>query len=122
MNSLCECVEFLLNEHRITKAKEAILLLDSDLIRCHSLIIPIERGNQHNERALRQVEVCDQAVNGVQLDTGINKNARVATAGYDLAVAVPDGFQRAAAGCADSNNTVPGSAGVVDELCGLLAD
>ena len=71
-------------------------MLDSDLIRCHSLIIPIERGDQHNERALRQVEVRNHAIDGVQLDTGINKNAGVAAAGYNLAVAVPDGFQRAA--------------------------
>ena len=97
-------------------------MLDGDLVSGHGLVIAVERGNQHDQGAFRQVEVGDQAVNGFQLDAGIDEDAGVAAARYDLAVLGPDGFQRAAARGAHGDDAVACSAGLVDEIGSLLAD
>ena len=65
---------------------------------------------------------CNHAVDGMQVDSGINENISVATAGNDFPVFGPDGFQRAAAGSAYSDNAMARSAGGIDGIGRLLAD
>ena len=74
----------LLNKHRITKAEKAILFLYSDLIGGHGLVITVECGDQHDQGAFREVEIGDETVDGFQLDAGIDEDAGVAAARYDL--------------------------------------
>ena len=68
------------------------------------------------------MEVRNQAVDGFQLDAGIDEDAGIPAARHDLAVLSPDRFQRAAARCAHGNDAVARGAGLVDELRRFLAD
>ena len=68
------------------------------------------------------MEVGDEAVDAVELDTGIQEDGCVAAAGFDLAVLGGDSLQGAAAGGADGDDAVPGGLGLPDALGGLLAD
>ena len=61
-------------------------------------------GYQHDERGLRQVEVCDQAVQNLELVAWINENVRPAAACADRAVLGCCGFQRPAACRTDTDN------------------
>ena len=85
------------DEHRVSEAEEAVLFLNGDLVGGHRLVVAVEGSNQHDKGALRQVEVRNQAVDGFQLDAGIDEDAGIPAARHDLAVLSPDRFQRAAA-------------------------
>ena len=49
------------NEHRITETEEAVFLFHGHLVGMHGLVVAIQCGNEHDQGALRQVEVGDQA-------------------------------------------------------------
>ena len=99
-----------MDEHGIAKGEKAIFFLYGNLICSHGFLIPVKRRDQHNQSAFRQVEVCHQAVNSVQLYTGVQENIGSTAARDNLAVLGPDGFQRAAAGGTDSNYAMAAAA------------
>ena len=68
------------------------------------------------------MEVGDQAIDAVELDTRVEKNRGIAAAGLDLAIFCGGGFQRAAAGGANGDHAVPSGLGFPDALSSLLAD
>ena len=74
------------NEHRITETEEAVFLFHSHLVGMHGLVVAIQCGNEHDQGALRQVEVGDQAVDAVELDARVQENGGIAAAGANLAV------------------------------------
>ena len=97
------------NQHGIAKTKETIFLFYGHFIGRHGLFVAVQRGHQHDEGALRQVEVGDEAVDAVELDTRVQEDGGVATAGFDLAILGGNGFQGAAAGGSNRNDAVPGA-------------
>ena len=110
-----------MDEHGIAKGEKAIFFLYGNLICSHGFLIPVKRRDQHNQSAFRQVEVCHQAVNSVQLYTGVQENIGSTAARDNLAVLGPDGFQRAAAGGTDSNYAMAAGACCVDGLgCSII--
>ena len=102
------------DKHSVAKRKESITLLNGHFICGHRLFVAIEGRHQHDEGAFGQMEVGDEAVDAVELDTRIEEDVGVAAAGFDLAVLGGDGFQRAAAGGAYGDDLVARSFGVMD--------
>ena len=68
------------DKHRITEGEEAVAFLHGNVVGVQDLFTVCECGDEHDERAFRQVEVCDQAVQRFKTITRINKNLRPATA------------------------------------------
>ena len=110
------------NQHRVSEREETVTLLNCHFIGRHGLFVAVQRGHQHNEGALRQGEVGDEAVDTVELDTRVQEDGGVAAAGFDLAILGGNGFQGAAAGGSNRNDAVPGGLGFPDALSSLLAD
>ena len=110
------------NQHRVSEREETVTLLNCHFIGRHGLFVAVQRGHQHDEGTLRQVEVGDEAVNAVELDTRVQEDGGVAAAGFDLAILGGNGFQGAAAGGSNRNDAVPGGLGLPDALGGFLAD
>lgn len=61
------------DQHRIAEGKEAVLFLYGNFIGSHGLFVAVEGRDQHDEGAFRQVEVGDQAIDAVELDTRVEK-------------------------------------------------
>ena len=92
------------NEHGVAEAEEAILLLYRDLIGVQRVFTTAKGGNQHNQRAFGQMKIGNQRVDAPEVIAGINKNIRIAALRGQKTIFIGSGFQRAAAGCAHSNN------------------
>ena len=71
------------DQHRIAEGKEAVLFLYGNFIGSHGLFVAVEGRDQHDEGAFRQVEVGDQAIDAVELDTRVQEDGGVAAAGFD---------------------------------------
>lgn len=42
----------------------------------HHMVVACEGGDEHNQRALRQVEICNQPLHGLKLVAGVDENIR----------------------------------------------
>src|SRR5689334_25341625 len=58
------------NKHRIAVAVEAVALIDGVAVRAANIIHAAERGNQHEQGGLRQVEIGEQALDDVKAVAG----------------------------------------------------
>src|SRR5690606_23488379 len=52
------------DEHRIAVRIEAVPFLDRDPVGPHHVLVPAERGDEHEERRAREVEVREESVDG----------------------------------------------------------
>lgn len=73
-------------QHSIAKGEETVLLCHSYLIGVHGLFVAVQGGHQHDQGALRQMEVGDQTVDAVELHPRVQEDGGVAAASLDLAV------------------------------------
>ena len=72
------------NDHGIPEREKAVPLSDSFRISCQNSFSSGERRDQHNERALGQVEVRDETVHELKRIAGIDKDVRPARPGLDV--------------------------------------
>ena len=115
-------LRFVCNEHGIAKGEEPVAFFNSLMVGIHDVIVPCKGSNQHDKGAFRQVEVCDERINGLEFLAGIDENIGIIAA---LAQSFPGNigrFQRAAAGGTYGNDTVASAFGLIDEISGLLRD
>ena len=83
---------------------------------------PGKGGHQHNEGALRQVEVGHQAVHHLEFVAGVDIDVRPAGPGLHMAVVRGPGLQCPAGGGAHADAPAPTGPGLVDEVRRLLWD
>ena len=57
-----------------------VFFFHGHLVGMHGLVVAIQCGNEHDQGALRQVEVGDQAVDAVELDARVQENGGIAAA------------------------------------------
>ena len=61
------------DEHRIAEGEEAVAFLHGDVVGVQDLFTVCECGDEHDERAFRQVEVCDERIHGLEFVAGIDE-------------------------------------------------
>ena len=107
------------NEHRVAEAEEAVALLHGDPVGVQHLLASGEGGNQHDQRGLRQVEVGDQGVHGLEAVAGVDED--VGPAGLFGKVTVPVGkaFDGPAGGGPHTDDPAPLGPGLVQQGGGL---
>ena len=81
------------NIARIAEAEETVFVFNGDLVGVQGVFPAAEGGNQHDQRAFRQMEIGDQRVDALEPVTGIDENVGGAGAGLHEAVFIGDGFQ-----------------------------
>ena len=111
----------LYNAHGVPKRKEPIPLLHRFLVGVQHMLAPSKRGYQHDEGALRKMEICDQAVHGLEGVTRIDENIRPSGLGLEGAVVVYQGFQGAAGGRAYADDAPAVSLRFVQHVRGFGA-
>ena len=79
-------------------------------------------GDQHNQRALGQMEICDQRVHRLEAVAGIDEDIRPAGALGEAAVLGCKGFDRAAGGGSDADDPSALPPGAVEQIGGLLRE
>ena len=86
------------HEHCVSKAEKTVFFLYSNLIGIHRLLIAVESGNQHNQRAFRQMKIGNQPIYTPERKTWIDENIRppAACANFSIMIAC-NAFQCAAA-------------------------
>ena len=65
-------------EHCIPKGEESILLLHRFTVGVQHIFSACKSGNEHNKRTFREMEIGDQALDTLELITGIDENIRPA--------------------------------------------
>src|SRR5690606_34650922 len=90
-------------QHRVAVTEEAITLGNRRAIGIHDSVAAGKGADQHDQRRFRQMEIGQQDIDAAKAITGINKNARVALKGRDLATGARR-FERAHSGGADGEN------------------
>ena len=76
----------LYNTHSIPEGKEPIPLLYRFLVGVQHMLATRKRGHQHDQSALRQMEIGDQAVHGLEGVARIDENVRPSGLGLESAV------------------------------------
>lgn len=112
----------LFDKHGIPKAEKPVTLRNRFFICVQYMFPPRESGNQHHQGAFRQVEIGDQTVHGLEGVAGINKNLRPFGFGFKCAVIIDEGFQRAAGGGADAEDSAAAAPGFIENGGGFLAE
>ena len=85
-----------------------------------NVFAPRQCGNQHDECALRQVEIRHERVDAAELIAGVNKNIRPAGSGAHGAVRLRKALQRPARSGADRDDAAANGLRFVDDLRRLL--
>ena len=94
----------LLNEHGVTKAEKSVTRLYGLVIGVHDMVIARKGGHQHDERALRQMEIGDERVHRTELIAGIDEDIRPGALFRERAVRLGQRFQRPAGCRADADD------------------
>ncbi len=109
----------LLNEHTIAEAEKAVFQLHRLPIRRHHLFFVVKSGDEHEQRALGQMEVGDQGVHGFEAVAGVDEDPRVTAQGRDVSVLVGHALDRAAGGRAHADDPSAGDFTFVDDARAL---
>ena len=80
------------------------------------ILATCERGDEHNERALRQVEVRNERVERLKPVARIDENLRPRGLFTERAVGLHERFDRTAGRCADADDTVAALMRFVEKL------
>lgn len=104
------------NQHRVAEAEEAVALLDRDFVGAQRVFAAHQGRDEHQQRALRQVEVGDQRIHRLDGHAGGDEDLRKAAARVHDAVLCGHGFQRAHARGAHAHDPAPAGARGVDRL------
>src|SRR4051812_43174547 len=75
------------DEHAVAVAVEKVLLRDRFRIRAANPLDACERGDEHDQRRFRQMEVGQQLVDRAELAAGSDEDRRLASSGGEPAVA-----------------------------------
>ena len=110
------------DEHRIAEGEEAVAFLHGDVVGVQDLFTVCECGDEHDERAFRQVEVCDERIHGLEFVAGIDENIRPCGGFMEIPVFVSQRFQRPAGSCADADDPPACAFGFVDDIRGFPGD
>ena len=116
MGGLAVLFRFAGNHHRVAEGEKAVSFFHGLLIDGQRVFAAHQRGDEHEQRALRQVEVGDERVHSLDLHAGGDENLGEAAAGVHDAVLRRDGFQRAHARCADADDAAAARAGGVNRV------
>ena len=108
-------MQYLQNCHTIPKAEESVFFFYGNLIGVHHVVIAGEGGNQHYQRAFGKVEICDKAVEHLELIAGVDEYVGEAVAGSDLSVLRRHALKRAAGGRADGDHAAAAGVAAVDQ-------
>ena len=108
---------FLLNKHRVAKAEETVLLFHRGVVRFHHSLLVVKGGDEHQERALGQVEVGDECIHRLELVARVNENAGVTAHCGNGSVLARNAFDGAARGRANANETSACGFAFVDDFC-----
>ena len=65
----------LFDEHGVAVAEEAVAFLDGDFVDAEDVFAVVERGDQHQERRFRQVEVRDERFDDLELVAWVDEDA-----------------------------------------------
>ena len=105
------------HEHCVSKAEKTVFFLYSNLIGIHRLLIAVESGNQHNQRAFRQMKIGNQPIYTPERKTWIDENIRppAACANFSIMIAC-NAFQCAAAGRSHCDHAPTLLFGILDQL------
>src|SRR4051812_20760654 len=107
----------LFEKHAIAVRVKTILLLDCMDVSVEDKVTSSEGGDEHQQRALRQMEIREHGANDAKLVSGINEKVGFAGAGLDLAGA-PSVFQGADGGGSDGDHAALFENDAVDDLGG----
>ena len=77
------------HEHCVSKAEKTVFFLYSNLIGIHRLLIAVESGNQHNQRAFRQMKIGNQPIYTPERKTWIDENKGLAVDFLQQLIRIP---------------------------------
>ena len=86
------------NEHCVSKGEKPVFFLYRNPVRIHNVVIAGQRADEHDQCTLRQMEVGDQAVEHLKLESRIDEDIGPPFARFDASFLSGDAFERAAAG------------------------
>ena len=89
--------------------EKAVALLDGDVVGVQDLFPAGERGDQHDERTLRQVEIRDERIHGLESVAGIDENIRPGGGLMEEPVLIRKRFQRPAGCRANADDPAAGA-------------
>ena len=95
-------------EHGVAEGEEAVAHLHGLLVRGEDVLAAGEGRNQHDESALRQVEIRHQGVHAFESVTRVDEDVGPAGLGVHGAVLVGKALHSAAGGGADADNAAAG--------------
>ena len=85
--------DYSIQKHRITVTEKSVFLLSSGFVERHDVLIASESAHQHHQRTFWEMEIGDEHVHNLEVETGRDEDVGVAAGLMVLGVA----FQ-----CADS--------------------
>ena len=111
-----------MNEHGVAEGKEAISLLYGRTVGVQDLFPSRQRGNEHDQRALRQMKIRHERVDAFEAIVGIDKDVRPARRRLQRAVFEGEAFERAAGGRSDGYDASAVFLRFRNDTGGLLRD
>ena len=75
-----------MDEHGVAKGEEPVFLLHGNIVRMEDVFPARQSGYQHDQGALRQMEIGDQSVHAFELAAGIQEDIRPAFAFFKAAL------------------------------------
>ena len=91
------------DEHRISEGEEAVAFLHGNVVGIQDLFAVCKCGDEHDERAFRQMEVCNERIHSFEFVAGIDENIRPGGGLMEEPVLIRKRFQRPAGCRADAD-------------------
>ena len=94
-----------MNEHRITEGEETVVVIDRMLIGIKNVVSGGESRDKHHQSRLRKVEVRNQSIDRLELETWVDEKLCVTGALLKLIKALIDRLQSSRRSCTDRDDS-----------------
>ena len=110
------------DEHRISEGEEAVAFLHGNVVGIQDLFAVCKCGDEHDERAFRQMEVCNERIHSFEFVAGIDENICPCRGFMEIAVFIGQRFKRPAGCRTDTDDPSARPLCFVDDIRSFLGD